>query len=71
MKKQQLTRDNLIALMKSRQGARTQREFSVELGISEQFLSDIYAGHRDPGPDVLGKLGLSRTVVYQKVEAAQ
>jgi hypothetical protein len=39
-----LTRDKLIERMRKRQGKRTQNAFAAELGISEPFLSDIYAG---------------------------
>jgi len=61
-----LTRERLIARLKQMQGTKTQEQFAQELGISRPFLSDIYAGKRDPGEKVLGKLGLEREIVYRE-----
>jgi transcriptional regulator with XRE-family HTH domain len=65
-----LIREKLIARMRKRQGRRTQKAFASELGISEPFLSDIYAGKRDPGAKVLRKLGLASLTVYEEQNAA-
>jgi transcriptional regulator with XRE-family HTH domain len=64
-----LTREKLIALLKRRQGERTQKEFAAELGISEPFLSDIYNGKRDPGEKVLDQLGISSVTAYEEQAA--
>ncbi len=64
-----LSREKLIARMRKRQGRRTQKAFAAELGISEPFLSDIYAGKRDPGHKVLSKLGLASLTAYQEQNA--
>jgi transcriptional regulator with XRE-family HTH domain len=64
-----LSREKLLARMRKRQGRRTQKAFAAELGISEPFLSDIYAGKRDPGHKVLSKLGLARLTAYQEQNA--
>ena len=65
-----LTREKLIAKMRKRQGRRTQKAFAAELGISEPFLSDIYAGKRDPGVKVLSKLGLASLTAYEEQHPA-
>ena len=54
----------LLALMKRLQGERSSTEFAAELGISKQYLSDIYNGRREPGESVLNALDLTRTVTY-------
>jgi hypothetical protein len=54
----------LLALMKRLQGERSSTEFAAELGISKQYLSDIYNGRREPGESVLSALDLTRTVTY-------
>ena len=61
----QFTREQLIEFMQKRQGPRTAKEFAEELGISAAYLSDIYAGKREPGPTVLEKLSLEKDVVYR------
>jgi len=43
---------------------RTQREVAADLGMSEQYLSDVLRGYRKPGPLVLKALGLKRERVY-------
>jgi transcriptional regulator with XRE-family HTH domain len=54
----------LLALMKRLQGERSSTEFAADLGISKQYLSDIYNGRREPGESVLNALDLTRTVTY-------
>lgn len=59
-----LTKPELIELMRRRQGDRTASEFARELGITPQYLSDVYADRREPGPAILNGLGLQREVAY-------
>lgn len=61
----QMNQEQVIDLMKRRQGQRSAKEFAEELGISPQYLSDIYLSRRDPGPAVLEKLGIERETVYR------
>lgn len=61
-----LNLDQVIALMKKLQGNRTNKDFAAQLGISGQFLGDIYAGKREPGEKALATLGLTKRTVYQK-----
>jgi len=54
----------LLTLMKRLQGERSSTQFATELGISKQYLSDIYNGRREPGESVLNALDLTRTVTF-------
>lgn len=57
-----MTAKQVIRKLRARQGQRSLRQFARELGISAAYLSDIYLGRREPGPKVLGPLGLSKRV---------
>lgn len=48
--------EQLIMALRDRQGDRTQREFALELSISESMLSRLYFGSRRPGIDVLTRI---------------
>lgn len=61
-----LTLKQVIALLKQKQGKRSQKDFAAELGISAQFLCDMYLGRRTPGEKVLSRLGLKQTMAYEK-----
>lgn len=53
-------------MLKSRQGALTNVAYAAKLGISPQFLSDIYRGLRGPSKEVLDTLNLERVIMYVK-----
>ena len=61
-----LRREQMIALMRQKQGDLTGTEFAKKLGISGSFLTEIYKGRRDPGEAILSQLGLSKRVLYEK-----
>lgn len=42
----------------------TQAAVARQLGISKQYLCDILAGRREPGPLVLDAMDLERRVAY-------
>lgn len=50
----------VMIILRRRLGKRKQRDFARELGISEQFLTDVLRGRRDPGDKMLACLGLQR-----------
>lgn len=58
--------EDVIAMLKSRQGGMPQVEFAKKIGISEQLLSGVYKGSRLPGTDILSFLGLEKVVVYRE-----
>jgi hypothetical protein len=64
-----LNREQVIALLKRQQGEKSGREFAAELGITPPYLSDIYAGNRNPGPAVLERLGLTQETIYKRKTA--
>lgn len=67
MKAKQFTIDQVLDLMKRRQGERTQREFAEELGVSQQYLCDVYLRKREPGESILKGLGMTRRTVFESV----
>ena len=57
-----LTVEELLALMKKIQGEKTNTEFAANLGISKQYLSDLYSGRKIPSDTVSGALGFEQKV---------
>ena len=53
-----LTADDVIKIMRQRQGKRSDSEFASALGISKAYLCDLYKGRRTPGETILSQLGL-------------
>ena len=62
-----LTVEELLALMKKIQGEKTNTEFAADLGISKQYLSDLYNGRKIPSDTVSGVLGFEQKVVTRYV----
>ena len=58
------TKDQVINILRKRQGERTAKELADELGVTPQYLSDVYAGRREPGPAILEPLGLKGEMFY-------
>lgn len=65
--KKNLTTEDVLRLMRQRQGDRTQTELANELGVSCQFITDLFKGRREPGEKLLKALGLSVKKVYEPV----
>jgi transcriptional regulator with XRE-family HTH domain len=57
------TNESVVALLKKKQANSTQAEFAAVIGISAQYLGDIYGGRRAPGPAVLEFLGLQKAYI--------
>ena len=57
-----LTVEELLALMKKIQGEKTNTEFAADLGISKQYLSDLYRGRKIPSDTVSAVFGLEQRV---------
>jgi transcriptional regulator with XRE-family HTH domain len=62
-----LTQSQMLELLKKRKGDRPASKLAEELGISASYLCEIFKGTREPGPAVLGKIGLERVVLYREV----
>ena len=56
--------EDVIKLLKTRQGTRTQEDFAGEIGISFQLLSNVLMAKRMPGQKILKFLKLKKQVVY-------
>jgi DNA-binding XRE family transcriptional regulator len=57
-----LTVEELLGLMKKIQGEKTNTEFAAEIGISKQYLTDIYNGRKVPSDTVSAALGYTPRV---------
>ena len=57
-----LTVEELLALMKKIQGEKTNTEFAANLGISKQYLSDLYSGCKIPSDTVFAAFGFEQKV---------
>ena len=57
---------DVIKLLRQHQGSsRTQAEFARLIGVSQQYLCDVYAGRRSPGPAILKFLGLAKAYIKE------
>ena len=59
----------VLKMLRARQGARNQKQLAAEIGVSQQFLSDVFAGKRGPGTRILIYLGLETVYVKTKTAA--
>ena len=65
-----LTVEELLGLMKKIQGEKTNTEFAAELGISKQYLSDMYNGRKVPSDTVSATLGFTQRVETRYIPSA-
>lgn len=65
------TRQQVNAMIRADMRGLSARKYGEGLGVSQQYVSDVLAGKRLPGPALLNPLGLrvvrSITHVYEKV----
>lgn len=64
-----LTHADVVKVLKARQGSQSAAKFSKSIGVSAQYLSDIYLNKCQIGPGVLSKLGLTKELRYRKAKA--
>lgn len=55
-----------IAILRERCNKSSQKAVAVELGVSQQYLSDVLCGRKEPGDSILAPMGLERVVSYRK-----
>jgi hypothetical protein len=60
----QMTADEFIAFMKRQQGDQADKDFAQAIGVTPQYLCDIYKGRRAPGNSLTEALGVTRKTVY-------
>ncbi len=53
-----MSEQEVIQLIRSQQGERSLREYAEAIGVSAQYLSQIYNGKCSPGPSCLRHFGL-------------
>jgi transcriptional regulator with XRE-family HTH domain len=68
-----LTVDQVLELLREKQGELTQKDFAEKLGVSAAYLIDVYRGRRPPGPSILRFLKLEKrvTTVYWKTASGR
>lgn len=65
-----LTVEELLNLMKKIQGEKTNTQFASEIGISKQYLTDIYNGRKVPSDTVSAALGYTPRVFTRYIPSA-
>ena len=60
MKYSDFTCEEVVAMLKAKQGTKSLRKFAAELIVSPSFLSEVYRGTRNPGPYLAKLLGLEQ-----------
>jgi transcriptional regulator with XRE-family HTH domain len=69
--KKTFNRDQVIGLLRERQGGRLASDLAREIGVTKSYISDLFADRRNPGPKILHYLGLvaevKTEVIYRKV----
>lgn len=67
-----MTRDGVIKKIRAviEQGG-TQAAAAQTLGVSQQYLTDLLKGRRDPGEKILSKFGLRTRVVYEPIPSQE
>lgn len=58
------TVDELLRIMRRIQGEKSNTAFARDLGISKQYLTDIYNGRKEPGDSVSAAVGYRRAIAY-------
>ncbi len=65
-----LSVEELLGLMKKIQGEKTNTQFAADLGISKQYLCDMYNGRKTPSDNVSAFFGFSSKVETRYVPSA-
>ena len=63
--------DQFMEFLKKQQGEQTAQQFASRLGVSPQYLSDVYNGRRPPGESITAALKVEKDVVYRLVTPAK
>lgn len=67
-----LTAQNVIErLHEAITAAGSRKAFAVKYALSEQYLSDVLRGRREPGQKILDALDLERVVAYREKRSVQ
>jgi transcriptional regulator with XRE-family HTH domain len=56
--------EEFLEFLKRKQGGQTAQQFASRLGVSPQYLSDVYNGRRPPGESITSALSVEKAVTY-------
>jgi transcriptional regulator with XRE-family HTH domain len=59
--------EQFLGFLKRQQGEQTAQQFASRLGVSPQYLSDVYNGRRPPGESITAALKVEKATVYKLV----
>jgi transcriptional regulator with XRE-family HTH domain len=59
-----LNLEQFLDFLKKQQGGQTAQQFASRIGVSPQYLSDVYNGRRPPGESITAALKVAKEVVY-------
>jgi DNA-binding XRE family transcriptional regulator len=65
------TVDELLEIMEKVRGERTKTQFANDLGVSKQYLSDVYNHRKSPSSTLCASLGYVPETVYVPATAAK
>lgn len=56
--------DEFLEFLKKKQGDQTDKQFASSLGVSPQYLCDVYNGRRTPGDSIASAVSAERSLIY-------
>lgn len=62
-----MTLDEFLEFLKKEQGDQTDKQFASNLGVSPQYLCDVYNGRRVPGDSIASAMNAERSLIYTVV----
>ena len=60
-----IDRDEFIRMLKREQGSLSDSQFANHIGVSPQYMSDVYLGRRDPGEKIAEFFGYEPVRAYK------
>jgi transcriptional regulator with XRE-family HTH domain len=63
--------EQFMEFLKKQQGEQTAQQFASRLGVSPQYLSDVYNGRRPPGESITAALKVEKAVIYKLATPAK
>jgi transcriptional regulator with XRE-family HTH domain len=61
----------VTALNERCRGRGAQKKFAEDAGVSEQYVSDVRKGRREPDDSILQPLGFERVTLFRRTALAQ
>jgi hypothetical protein len=58
---QMMNDDQIVRLIRGKQGEQSLRAYASQIGVSAAYLSDVLNGHRGPGKKMLKFFGIEKT----------